>query len=107
MRSAGRLSRGNDLRAHLPRRGDRSVPAALPGSSDCGACGNACPRVAPSTADAACLDSATRTCGISCRGDNYDVDGDPADGCEVADPDPGNHDQASAHSFPATDCSDS
>jgi hypothetical protein len=83
------------------------APAALATPGNCGACGNACPTVASGTADAACIDPTNSTCGISCRDDNYDINGDPADGCEVPDPDPGNHDQTSATAFPSTTCSDS
>jgi hypothetical protein len=81
--------------------------AALATATDCGVCGNACPGVAATTADAACLDPTARTCGITCRGDNYDVDGNAANGCEVPDPQPSNHEQATATSFPQTDCNDS
>jgi hypothetical protein len=82
-------------------------PAALATASDCGQCGNACPGVAAATAEAACVDPANAVCGISCRGDNYDIDGDAANGCEVADADPGDHLQSTATKFPDTDCNDS
>jgi hypothetical protein len=81
--------------------------AALATATDCGACGNACPGIGATTADAACIDPQTRSCGITCRGDNYDLDGNAANGCEVPDPSPSNHDQSTAISFPQTDCSDS
>jgi hypothetical protein len=92
-----------------PPAGCTALPsaAALSVASDCGACGNSCPGSASSTADVACVDPSTSTCGISCRGDNYDIDGSAANGCEVADPDAANHVQSAATAFPSTDCSDS
>jgi hypothetical protein len=36
------------------------------------------------------------TCTFSCQGENYDVNNDPSDGCEVADAPQGNHTQSSA-----------
>jgi hypothetical protein len=92
-----------------PPAGCNELPsqAALSAPSDCGACGNACPPVNSASADAACVDPANKTCGISCRGDVYDVDGNINNGCEVADPEAGNHDKTTASPFPNTDCSDS
>jgi hypothetical protein len=78
--------------------------AALSTPTDCGACGNACPGVSSTTADAACTDA---TCGISCRGDHYDIDGSAANGCEAADLQAGNHDQTTPSPFPNTSCDDS
>jgi hypothetical protein len=91
-----------------PTPGCTELPSqtALAQPTDCGACGHACPGGSSATADPACVDAATMTCGISCRGDNYDVNGDAADGCEVADPQPGNHDMSTATAFPSTDCND-
>ena len=40
------------------------------------------------------------------RGEHYDVDGDPMNGCERAD-DPGHHRPSDAFAFPTTDCYDS
>jgi hypothetical protein len=80
--------------------------AALSTATDCGKCGNACPGVTSSTAETACTDPATATCGISCRGDNYDLDGDPSNGCEVPDADAANHLQTMPTKFANTDCND-
>jgi hypothetical protein len=80
--------------------------AALSTASDCGMCGHACPGVSAATAEAACVDPTNGTCGISCRGDNWDVDGDPTDGCEVAESDPNDHLQSMPTKFPDTDCND-
>ena len=47
-------------------------------TSNCGACGMACPAVA--NADPTCASS---TCGFACRPGFGDCDGDPSNGCEV------------------------
>jgi hypothetical protein len=83
------------------------APTALSTASDCGACGNACPGVVAANAEGSCTNPATRTCGMACRGDHYDVDGDPATGCEVTDGDPGAPLQSTPTTFPTTDCNDS
>ena len=49
---------------------------------DCGACGHVCPGYGLPTADATC--NGGNTCGLTCKGDNYDVDGDPENGCEAS-----------------------
>jgi hypothetical protein len=36
----------------------------------------------------------SRTCTFSCQGENYDVNNDPSDGCEVTDSPQGNHTQS-------------
>jgi hypothetical protein len=38
----------------------------------------------------------SQSCTFSCQGENYDVNADPSDGCEVADSPTGNHTQATA-----------
>jgi hypothetical protein len=40
-------------------------------------------------------------CTLSCKGENYDVNGNPIDGCEVADNPTGNHVQTAAARQPA------
>jgi hypothetical protein len=94
--------------ADAPPAGCTLVPsdAAISTPTDCGSCGHACPGVTASTAEAACTDPATSQCGISCRGDNWDVDGDAANGCEVPDPAPGNHLSSTPTVFANTDCND-
>lgn len=47
-------------------------------ANHCGGCGNVCPG-AGATANVACQNSA---CTFTCKGENYDVNGNPADGCE-------------------------
>ena len=61
----------------------------------CGTCAN-CPGSAfnDSTANAGC--DASLQCVFSCKGENYDVDDNPADGCEKEDSPLGNHTQATA-----------
>ena len=48
----------------------------------CGACGNVCPGQT-NTSDALCTNA---TCSMTCQGENYDVDKNPANGCEKAHP---------------------
>jgi hypothetical protein len=81
--------------------------AALSTPTDCGRCGNACPGVTSTTADTACSDPSMGTCGISCRDDNYDLDGNAANGCEAPDSDSANHIQSAPTAFAGTDCNDS
>jgi hypothetical protein len=47
-------------------------------ANHCGTCGNVCPGTG-STTNVACQNG---TCTLSCKGENYDVNGNPADGCE-------------------------
>ncbi|HEX7666161.1 MAG TPA: hypothetical protein VF407_16655, partial [Polyangiaceae bacterium] len=64
---------------------------------NCGECGNKCPGANADGGSAAgsnvtCgSDGGTSTCGFSCSGERYDVNGDAGDGCEVADSPFGNH----------------
>ncbi len=46
---------------------------------NCGSCGHVCPGYGLTSADATCFNE---TCSLTCKGDNYDVDGDPSNGCE-------------------------
>lgn len=63
--------------------------------TDCGACGNVCPGYQQPNDNVTCLGG--QTCTFSCQGENYDVDGDPSNGCEVADDPIGNHTQGTAY----------
>jgi hypothetical protein len=55
----------------------------------CGSCGNVCPGYQEPNDNVTC--NATETCTFSCQGENYDVNNDPSDGCEVTDSPQGNH----------------
>jgi hypothetical protein len=72
---------------------------------NCGACGNSCPGQGLSNNDVFC-DAMTRTCGMTCRGDNYDIDTSPNNGCEVLDAVPPGHSQPTASSRGSKSCSD-
>lgn len=73
---------------------------------NCGACGNACMGVGLSTSDVSCSDPATKTCDMTCRGENYDVNKNMTDGCEKLDQVPPGHTQASAQGLGSKDCND-
>jgi hypothetical protein len=79
----------------LPATPDLLVPA-LP---DLG-CGTACPCTCPGqalgNADVVCGQDMGPTCQLTCRGENYDVDGDPKNGCELNHSVPPGHTQADA-----------
>jgi len=72
---------------------------------NCGACGNVCPGQGLANDDVYC-DAASRTCGLTCRGDNYDVDQSPVNGCEVLDFIPPGHGQPTAGSRGSKPCND-
>lgn len=75
--------------------------------NNCGACGNVCPGQGLSSNEVYCDGSTMpKSCGMSCRGDNYDVDRSAANGCEVLDVIPPGHTQPSAASRGSKDCSD-
>ncbi|HNN95715.1 MAG TPA: hypothetical protein PKI03_25725, partial [Pseudomonadota bacterium] len=57
---------------------------ALNTVSNCGRCGNACAGVGLSSSDVFC-DSGSLVCSMTCRGDNYDIDGAMSNGCELLD----------------------
>jgi hypothetical protein len=63
-----------------------------------------CPGAGQPTANASCTDGA---CGFSCKGENYDVDGAPGNGCEVPDSPQGNHSQGTATLLGTFACEDS
>lgn len=72
-------------------------------AANCDACGNVCPGYGLPSADATCNSG---TCNFTCRGDSYDVDGNPANGCEVFDSG-GAHTQSLATRLPDRTCSES
>jgi cysteine-rich repeat protein len=73
---------------------------------NCGACGNVCPGFGLANDDVSCADPATSTCALTCRGENYDVNGVASDGCEVLHPTPPGHTQATAGQLTAASCVD-
>lgn len=71
---------------------------------NCRTCGNACPGDRNSTtSNVACY---LAECTITCRGQNYDLNGDISDGCEREDTQT-NHTQETALDLGALDCLDS
>ena len=57
----------------------------LGGPADLGAAGTcSCPGQGLTTADVVCGQDMGTTCQFTCRGENYDVDSDPKNGCEMA-----------------------
>jgi hypothetical protein len=71
--------------------------------SNCGACGIVCPGYMKPFTNVSCQQS---ICTFSCQGEHYDVDGDPANGCEVVDAPAGNHTQQQAISLGSISCED-
>lgn len=77
-------------------------------AENCGACGNRCPGLDASAGNAGCgSDGGTPSCTFSCSGENYDVNGDAGDGCEVKDNPFGNHSTVGATSLGSFSCTDS
>jgi hypothetical protein len=74
--------------------------------NSCGMCGNVCPGYMKQAANATC--EGGKTCGFSCQGENYDVDNDASNGCEVADVESGNHthDTAAGGTPASVSCND-
>lgn len=73
---------------------------------NCGTCGNVCPGFGKTADNVSCNGG----CKFSCIGESYDVNGNPSDGCELADAPVGNHTQGVAvfvGSFPCDDGSSS
>jgi hypothetical protein len=62
--------------------------------TNCGTCGTVCPGYMQPNDNVTCQTGST--CTFSCQGENYDVDGQEANGCEVADSPQGNHAQGTA-----------
>jgi hypothetical protein len=63
--------------------------AATSGPTDCGACGTVCPGYMVQFTVVTC--NTSQMCTFACSGENYDVDGNPANGCEVVAAPQGNH----------------
>jgi hypothetical protein len=78
-------------------------PAATTLPTHCGDCNTACPGAGSTTANVNCADGG---CTFSCKGQNYDVDGNPDSGCEVADS-PDNHQASTATGLGSRACNDS
>jgi hypothetical protein len=69
-------------------------PDATDTAADCGTCGTVCPGYLQTADNVTCANGTT--CTFSCQGENYDVDDNEADGCEVPDAPQGNHTQSTA-----------
>jgi hypothetical protein len=80
--------------------------SALNTADHCGGCGTVCPGIGQSTGDASCANPATAQCDFTCRGENYDLNNNAADGCEKADTPSSGHTQALASSIGDKDNSD-
>ena len=70
---------------------------------NCGTCGKVCPGLQTPNSNVTCQSGAT--CTFSCQGDAYDVDGNPANGCEQVYTF-GNHTPATATSLGSMTCDD-
>jgi hypothetical protein len=57
--------------------------------TNCGLCGVVCPGFGAPNDNVTC--NASQSCTFSCQGENYDVNNNPSDGCEVAAAPQGNH----------------
>jgi hypothetical protein len=77
---------------------------ATAGPQNCGACGIACPGLGTANANVGCNQP---TCTFSCKGESYDVNNNPANGCEVTDPVTGNHSTNTAVDLGDHGCKDS
>jgi hypothetical protein len=73
--------------------------------SHCGFCGNACVGAGKPNTDVAC--QAPGTCVATCKGENYDVNNNFADGCEVSDSTVPGHTQAASSYLGTYSCTDS
>jgi hypothetical protein len=81
--------------------GDASTP------ENCGSCGVVCPGLDASSDNVLCDTTAAKpACSISCQGENYDVDDNAANGCEVKDAPLGNHTTETALSLGSFSCHD-
>jgi hypothetical protein len=71
--------------------------------TNCGSCGAICPGYLQTADNVTCQDATT--CTFSCQGENYDIDGNPANGCESPDAPQGNHTvSAAASEGSVSDC---
>jgi hypothetical protein len=78
-------------------------PSATAGPANCGTCGTVCPGYLQSNVNVGCNQP---TCTFSCKGESYDVNNSPANGCEVTDPTTGNHSTNTATSLGDIACYD-
>ena len=91
----------------VPGGGDGGTPGT--GSPDGGGGGGACQTAADCPGSGKPNDTVTclsHVCALSCSGEHYDVNGDPDDGCEVADSPLANHQQADAINAGTFSCQD-
>jgi hypothetical protein len=85
---------------------EQADPNAATTAQNCGACGNACAGAGTVGADVACVDPKKKSCSFTCEGERYDVNNNPADGCEQLHETVG-HRVAAATSLGSQDCFDS
>jgi hypothetical protein len=79
--------------------------SATSAPTDCGMCGMVCPGYMQHADNVTC--NTSQMCTFSCQGENYDVNGNEADGCEVAAAEQGDHTQsAAANKGHASACDD-
>jgi hypothetical protein len=71
---------------------------------NCSTCNAVCPGYLNPTDDAFCTGS---SCDLTCRGENYDVNNNPVDGCEVYDGNGPGHSTATATYLGQKECLDS
>jgi hypothetical protein len=80
-------------------------PGATSTPTNCGTCGNVCPGYQQPNDNVTCQGGSI--CTFTCQGEHYDLDNDPANGCERTDPVQGNHIQQSAVPLGSVSCNDS
>jgi len=78
--------------------------SATSAPTDCGMCGMVCPGYMQHADNVTC--NTSQMCTFSCQGENYDVDGAPANGCEVSDSPQGNHTQSTPQDLGTLSCQD-
>jgi hypothetical protein len=72
--------------ADASRDGNGSAACTLGTPDHCGTCTTVCPGIDSASTQRTCSGpTATAMCNILCKGEFYDLDGDPANGCEVED----------------------
>ena len=84
--------------------GDAACTGTGTTPDNCGPCGVVCPGYGQTTAVVGCT---SPNCTFACKGESYDCNGNPADGCEVADTFPNTHSQATALYLGSFGCGDS
>src|SRR5581483_5904424 len=70
---------------------------------NCGSCGHVCPGISAANDEVGCVNGG---CTFVCKGENYDVNQNPNDGCEVADSPLNNHDSSHTIYLGSVDCYD-